>query len=526
MNPFSERSGGVILTRMRALLIDAGLPKNLWPAAASAAVWIINRTPTYDADEKRWFIPWIDVMTQANQGENVPRLNLSNLRLYGCLVYAKILDTKIKRKDKMAPRAEVGYLVGYSASNIWNIWFPERNRVEPVRDAIFDEARRYSPHEQSILPIPQHISFKDPPNTITEDEAAEALTKELNELLLISSTPYDDAPDDDAPDDDAPNDDTPDEISQDLTVEKTPEPSANLGDGQLLTPQTGHRHTQRDAYPDEGDASKGVDHGASLSPTTETYERPKIDHPNGSDIDDHEDQESSNDDEVGRQLSEELRASPNLDASHHQPVTTVSADLDPSNIITTSRKRKAPIEPDFYNYHVSQYDDSPAILAAFATGLLTPRPENRIFRDDLPTEPANWKEVQKHPFREYFMDAAQKEIDSLQKKGAFNIVQVPNDQSKQVIPLKWVFTYKLDANGFLTKFKARICVRGDLQKISPKDKRAATLAAKTARAIFALVAAYDLDMIQLDAVTAFLNAELDSPVYTRLPDGFFRLGFC
>jgi hypothetical protein len=34
--------------------------------------------------------------------------------------------------------------------------------------------------------------------------------------------------------------------------------------------------------------------------------------------------------------------------------------------------------------------------------------------------------------------------------------------NEQILPLKWVFLYKTDSNGFLSKFKARICVRGDL----------------------------------------------------------------
>jgi hypothetical protein len=57
-----------------------------------------------------------------------------------------------------------------------------------------------------------------------------------------------------------------------------------------------------------------------------------------------------------------------------------------------------------------------------------------------------------------------------------------------------VFIYKFDADGVLEKFKARICVRGDLQWITTEEKRAATLAVKTVRAVFALVAAFDLDM--------------------------------
>ena len=62
-----------------------------------------------------------------------------------------------------------------------------------------------------------------------------------------------------------------------------------------------------------------------------------------------------------------------------------------------------------------------------------------------------------------------------------------------VIPLTWVFTYKLDTNGYLVKFKARICVRGDLQPRNDRDTYAATLAARIFRALMAMTAAYDLE---------------------------------
>jgi hypothetical protein len=40
----------------------------------------------------------------------------------------------------------------------------------------------------------------------------------------------------------------------------------------------------------------------------------------------------------------------------------------------------------------------------------------------------------------------------------------------------WVFTYKFDKDSYLTKFKARLVVRGDLQQVY-KDTYVATLAA-------------------------------------------------
>ena len=88
------------------------------------------------------------------------------------------------------------------------------------------------------------------------------------------------------------------------------------------------------------------------------------------------------------------------------------------------------------------------------------------------------------------------------------------------LPLTWVFTYKFDKQGFLQKFKARICVRGDLQPLSEKETYAATLAGRSFRMLMALAARWDLEIRQLDAVNAFPNSELDEEVYVELPDGF------
>jgi hypothetical protein len=47
-----------------------------------------------------------------------------------------------------------------------------------------------------------------------------------------------------------------------------------------------------------------------------------------------------------------------------------------------------------------------------------------------------------------------------------------------------------------------------------------TGAYRTFRLLTALVAAFDLDIIQLDAVNAFINADLDQDVYISCLDGY------
>jgi hypothetical protein len=44
--------------------------------------------------------------------------------------------------------------------------------------------------------------------------------------------------------------------------------------------------------------------------------------------------------------------------------------------------------------------------------------------------------------------------------------------------------------------------------------------------IFALVAVFDLNLRQRDAVTAFLNSKLPTETYTKMPEGFKRPRKC
>ena len=71
--------------------------------------------------------------------------------------------------------------------------------------------------------------------------------------------------------------------------------------------------------------------------------------------------------------------------------------------------------------------------------------------------------------------------------------EVPDTPDIVKIPLKWVFSYKFDKYGFLIKFKARLCVRGDRQPWNELDTYAATLAKTTFCVLMAICAKFDLN---------------------------------
>jgi hypothetical protein len=168
-------------------------------------------------------------------------------------------------------------------------------------------------------------------------------------------------------------------------------------------------------------------------------------------------------------------------------------------------------------YAVSLLRELPA-MASFALGS-----KHRLHRRDLPLEPRTWKELSTHLYGQEFIEAAEVEVDTIKDMGTIQVV--PRDQAKsKPIPLTWVFKYKLDNAGYLIKFKARICVRGDLQPITDQETYAATLAARSFRILMALAARWKLKMRQLDAINAFPNSELDEEVYIELPPGFKEPG--
>jgi hypothetical protein len=82
-----------------------------------------------------------------------------------------------------------------------------------------------------------------------------------------------------------------------------------------------------------------------------------------------------------------------------------------------------------------------------------------------------------------------------------------------------VFTYKFDEHSHLTKFKAHLVVRGDLQQVY-KDMFTATLAAWVFQFLVALMAAFGLKVFQYNVLNVFLNAEVNRKIYVQTPEGY------
>jgi Reverse transcriptase (RNA-dependent DNA polymerase) len=123
---------------------------------------------------------------------------------------------------------------------------------------------------------------------------------------------------------------------------------------------------------------------------------------------------------------------------------------------------------------------------------------------------ADWKQWEQ---------AAQQEYDSIQTAGTWTLVPPP--ASRVAIGCKWVF--RLKRNGL---YKARLVAKGYAQKegIDYTETFAPVAKFSTIRALLSLAAHYDLELHQMDVVTAFLNGDLDVDIYMEQPEGFIVPG--
>src|SRR6202035_2883740 len=92
----------------------------------------------------------------------------------------------------------------------------------------------------------------------------------------------------------------------------------------------------------------------------------------------------------------------------------------------------------------------------------------------------------------------------------------------QVLCRKWVYKLKRRINNTIARFKARWVVKGyeQLYGIDYDQTFAGVAKTQSWKILLALAAMLDLEIEQMDAVTAFLHGETDNPTYVELPDSY------
>ncbi|KAJ9534056.1 hypothetical protein QJQ45_002051 [Haematococcus lacustris] len=141
---------------------------------------------------------------------------------------------------------------------------------------------------------------------------------------------------------------------------------------------------------------------------------------------------------------------------------------------------------------------------------------------ELPAEgpaiPATIEEAWAGPQSEQWSLIVDEEMQSLVSYGTWELVELP--QGCRPLANRWVLSVKRDGRGNIVRFKARLVVKGFLQRegIDFHELHAPVSKHATVRALLAVAAAEDME--HLDVKTAFLNGRLEEVNYMHQPAGY------
>ena len=131
-------------------------------------------------------------------------------------------------------------------------------------------------------------------------------------------------------------------------------------------------------------------------------------------------------------------------------------------------------------------------------------------------DPLNVEEAMNRADWSEWSKAITSEMKSLDEHGTWQIVDKP--EGARILSTRFVFVRKQDADGNITRYKARLVVRGFQQGFVEKTY-APVVDFTTVRLCLALAVQRNYSIQQLDVKTAFLHGDIDGEVYVYPPEG-------
>lgn len=116
--------------------------------------------------------------------------------------------------------------------------------------------------------------------------------------------------------------------------------------------------------------------------------------------------------------------------------------------------------------------------------------------------------------------AMQSELMSLDENRTWELVELPPGRS--AIKTKWVFKTKRGDDGSVQRYKARLVAKGCSQTygVDYTETYSPVVRYTSLRLLIAIAAQRRLNIDQMDAITAYLQGDLDEEIYTQQPDEF------
>ena len=139
-------------------------------------------------------------------------------------------------------------------------------------------------------------------------------------------------------------------------------------------------------------------------------------------------------------------------------------------------------------------------------------------------EPHTVSEALSSTEKDQWKSAMQMEMDSIHSNDVWDLVELP--AHRKAIGSKWVFRKKMNADGSIERYKARLVAQGFSQKqgLDFEETFCPVIRFESFRSLVAVAVQKGLRLHQLDITTAFLNGRLKEEVFMKQPEGFVKKG--
>lgn len=177
-------------------------------------------------------------------------------------------------------------------------------------------------------------------------------------------------------------------------------------------------------------------------------------------------------------------------------------------------RRSARLNPDMDYIQLLAHHDDEELVQLFTESM-----EYTAELAQESIEPASLSEALSLPNWKTWQNAMRDEFDSLVHNQTWTLV--PRAVGRRVIPGKWVYKLKRGTNGEILRYKARWVIKGFRQEqgIDYHETFASVVKPMSYKALFAVAAALNLEIHQMDVKTAFLYGAIDTEIYMEQPPG-------
>nr|GEW44664.1 zinc finger, CCHC-type [Tanacetum cinerariifolium] len=149
-NGIVERRNRTIMSTTRCMMKATNMPQNFWAKAARHATYILNSVPTKALED---FTPYKAIKQR--------KPNLENLRVFGCISYAKVPSQRLRKLDDRSTK--MVYLGNEQGLKAYRLFDPTTQRICVSRDVKFkaDETWDWQDYmSEHINDEPEWTNFK------------------------------------------------------------------------------------------------------------------------------------------------------------------------------------------------------------------------------------------------------------------------------------------------------------------------------------------------------------------------------